>query len=175
MDALNNVSLMGMELSLGWSKSIPLPAVPIYPPAAVAAAYGQPPGASPAEYGGPADYGYRDRRGRPYESGSRQQVVGVGPPIEVHIPSDPRLQYIIDTVAMYVLKDGCAFEQVRCPRTRMHCHSCISGQGAHLRKAIMKVARDIATKNIISLPKNFNVIRQASHIFCCAIPGCLHF
>lgn len=40
------------------------------------------------------------------------QVRGVGPDIEVEIPSDPRLQFIIDSAALYVMRDGCAFEQV---------------------------------------------------------------
>lgn len=34
LSKLNNVPLMGFEMTLGWSKAVPLPPVPIYPPAA---------------------------------------------------------------------------------------------------------------------------------------------
>lgn len=33
------------------------------------------------------------------------------PDIEVQFPSDERIRYIIDTMAVYVMQDGCAFEQ----------------------------------------------------------------
>lgn len=36
----------------------------------------------------------------------------LGPPdIVLEAPSDPRLRFTIDTVACYVLRDGCSFEQ----------------------------------------------------------------
>ena len=33
------------------------------------------------------------------------------PDIEVQFPADERTRYIVDTMALYVLQDGCAFEQ----------------------------------------------------------------
>lgn len=33
------------------------------------------------------------------------------PDIEVGFPSDERIRYIIDTMALYVIQDGCPFEQ----------------------------------------------------------------
>eukprot|EP00798_Chlamydomonas_sp_ICE-L_P032267 gene32267-16833_t len=36
---------------------------------------------------------------------------GVGPQIEVQIP-ESRVRYIVDTLALYILKDGCEFEQI---------------------------------------------------------------
>ena len=33
------------------------------------------------------------------------------PDIEVSFPSDERIRYIIDTMALYVMQDGCPFEQ----------------------------------------------------------------
>ena len=33
------------------------------------------------------------------------------PDIEVGFPSDERIRYIIDTMAVYVMQDGCLFEQ----------------------------------------------------------------
>ncbi len=33
------------------------------------------------------------------------------PDIEVGFPSDERIRYIIDTMAVYVMQDGCPFEQ----------------------------------------------------------------
>ncbi len=38
--------------------------------------------------------------------------VGVGPDVDVRLPSDMRLRFIIDTLAVYVLKDGCELEQI---------------------------------------------------------------
>lgn len=38
-------------------------------------------------------------------------LTAAGPDIEVQFPSDERIRYIIDTMAVYVMQDGCAFEQ----------------------------------------------------------------
>ena len=43
----------------------------------------------------------------------RDDVVGVGPTIEIAIPSDPRQRFVIDAVAFYVMRDGTEFEQAR--------------------------------------------------------------
>lgn len=40
------------------------------------------------------------------------QVRGVGPDIDVQIPTDPRQRFVIDAMAFYVMRDGCEFEQV---------------------------------------------------------------
>lgn len=36
---------------------------------------------------------------------------GAVPDIEIGFPSDERIRYIIDTMAVYVMQDGCPFEQ----------------------------------------------------------------
>lgn len=38
-------------------------------------------------------------------------LTAADPDIEVQFPSDERIRYIIDTMAVYVMQDGCAFEQ----------------------------------------------------------------
>ncbi len=44
----------------------------------------------------------------------RTHAQGVGPDIEVPIIEDLRERFIIDSLALYVLRDGCAIEQVCC-------------------------------------------------------------
>ena len=39
-------------------------------------------------------------------------MVGVGSDIEVKIPDDTRMRFIVDSMALYVLRDGCEFEQM---------------------------------------------------------------
>ena len=46
-----------------------------------------------------------------------EEHAGVGPDLPVAEPADERQRYIIDMLASYVLKDGCAFEQVRALHT----------------------------------------------------------
>jgi len=41
-----------------------------------------------------------------------KEVEGVGSDVEVVAPQDARVRFIIDTMALYVLRDGCEFEQV---------------------------------------------------------------
>lgn len=41
-----------------------------------------------------------------------EKHLGVGPDLRVVEPADERQRYIIDMLASYVLKDGCALEQV---------------------------------------------------------------
>ena len=41
------------------------------------------------------------------------RLQGVGPDIEVPIVEDLRERFLIDSLALYVLRDGCAIEQVR--------------------------------------------------------------
>ena len=44
---------------------------------------------------------------------------GTGPDIEVIVPLDARLRFIIDTMAVYVKRDGCSFEQVGAGRVHL--------------------------------------------------------
>ena len=68
---------------------------------------------------------YTDERGVPRAAvglplggsgpaGGRERLQGVGPDVNVQIPSDSRQRVVIDAVAFYVMRDGCEFEQVQC-------------------------------------------------------------
>jgi len=48
---------------------------------------------------------------------------GVGKDIEVPIIGDLRERFIIDSLALYVLRDGCAIEQVCCASRSVHVHT----------------------------------------------------
>ncbi|KAL3151330.1 hypothetical protein ABBQ38_013163 [Trebouxia sp. C0009 RCD-2024] len=105
-DDLNGIMLHDNDLRIGWGKSIPIPAAPMFvlnvPGGAVparGAAIG-PPGSMGTTIGGP--WGH---------SGPHDPSALSGPDIEVQFPSDERIRYIIDTMAVYVMQDGCAFEQ----------------------------------------------------------------
>ncbi|KAK9824009.1 hypothetical protein WJX72_006933 [[Myrmecia] bisecta] len=106
-DELNGIDLHCSELKIGWGKAVVLPPIALYQaiqgiPALAQASKGAavaPPGSSSAWA----------------ESlhGTRENVhQGVGPDIMVNIPADERVRFIIDSVAMYVLQDGCEFEQL---------------------------------------------------------------
>ncbi|KIY92374.1 U2-associated protein [Monoraphidium neglectum] len=41
-----------------------------------------------------------------------KEILGVGKDVEVVAPQDTRMRFIIDTMALYVLRDGCEFEQL---------------------------------------------------------------
>ncbi|DBA82509.1 TPA: hypothetical protein ACH3X2_000737 [Trebouxia sp. C0005] len=104
-DDLNGIMLHDNELRIGWGKAIPIPSAPMFvlnPPGGVAPARGAtiaPPGALAAALG---PWGV---------PGSHDPNVPTVPDIEVGFPSDERIRYIIDTMAVYVMQDGCPFEQ----------------------------------------------------------------
>lgn len=47
----------------------------------------------------------------PVIADARSVSVAAGPEIEVEVPPDSRVRFIIDSMAAYVVADGCAFEQ----------------------------------------------------------------
>jgi len=127
-DALDGVMLRDLQLSLGWGKAVPLPAVPVWPPSGSSA---RPlteegglhntnntgsallPGKGPvtamhAMPAAPESTRQRMHDGPP----PKPTVIGLGTEIEVSIPEDHRQRFIIDGTAYYVLRDGCEFEQV---------------------------------------------------------------
>jgi U2-associated protein SR140 len=113
-DALDGVMLRDLQLSLGWGKAVPLPAVPVWPPPGSSTEAGGinstsrnlllSGGAMPAA---PESTRQRMHDGPP----PKATVVGRGKDIEVTIPEDHRQRFIIDATAYYVLRDGCEFEQ----------------------------------------------------------------
>ncbi|PRW57019.1 U2 snRNP-associated SURP motif-containing -like isoform X1 [Chlorella sorokiniana] len=111
MEALDGVEIHEMAISIGWGKSVPLPSVPCWPP---------PGGLAAAREGGAAvPPPVADAAGRRIgkfgggRTGARKEEVrGVGPDIDVQIPTDPRQRFVIDAMAFYVMRDGCEFEQV---------------------------------------------------------------
>ncbi|CAD7701765.1 unnamed protein product [Ostreobium quekettii] len=98
-EKLNGEMLHEYELRIGWGKSVPIPPVPIYPPpSAETLRKLQHPGMSAM---------VQQHLPKP-----KEEAQGVGPDIEVQIPADGHVRYIVDLLASYVLRDGCAFEQV---------------------------------------------------------------
>ncbi|GAB4814277.1 hypothetical protein N2152v2_001323 [Parachlorella kessleri] len=103
------------------------------PPSSSSEQYHQRPGSGDPQYqggggGGGEQYpfrgGYEDegagrhamgpagRRGGGTGGALSRVVQGVGPDIEVEIPSDSRQRFVIDALAFYVMRDGTEFEQV---------------------------------------------------------------
>jgi U2-associated protein SR140 len=125
-DALDGVMLRDLQLSLGWGKSVPLPAVPVWPPPgsnATAPEEGAVPAGAAGVYNGSTSAHLAHHHAMPAAPESTRQrmhdgpppkatVIGLGPDIEVTIPEDHRQRFIIDATAYYVLRDGCELEQV---------------------------------------------------------------
>eukprot|EP00891_Asterochloris_glomerata_P009463 jgi/Astpho2/9463/Aster-x1581 len=111
-DELNDVMLHDNELHIGWGKSIPIPAQPMF----VLAGHGgsqltQPKGAAIAPPGFMASNWDLPPPGEEY----------VEPDVEVQIPADLRQRYVIDSLAAYVLRDGTDIEQA--VMTREHANA----------------------------------------------------
>lgn len=109
-NALDGVSLHDLQLTIGWGKAVPLPAVPAWPPpgglaggAAAAAAPLAPESTRQRMHDGPPP---------------KAAVVGLGDDIEVRVPEDARQRFVVDATAFYVLRDGCEFEQALMERER---------------------------------------------------------
>jgi U2-associated protein SR140 len=98
---LDGALLHDMELAVGWGKSVPLPSVPIWPPAT---GLGQ---AIAAEIA-PESTRERIHDGPP----PKEEITGIGPDVVVLTPQDERMRFIIDALAYYVVQDGFAFEQL---------------------------------------------------------------
>ena len=97
LDKMQGMVLHNSELRLGWSKAVPLPAVPCWPP---------PSGFEPG-----------------FSTGSAIALdalphAPLPPRIEVRLPRSAALLHFIDTLASYVLLDGVAFENMICARER---------------------------------------------------------
>lgn len=107
-EALDGIILRDLQLTLGWGKSVPLPAVPLWPPPGGLAA-----GSEDGSVAMPAAAAPEATRQRMHDGPPpKPTVVGRGADIEVAIPSEPRQRFIIDAMAFYVMRDGCEFEQV---------------------------------------------------------------
>ncbi|MCO5552829.1 hypothetical protein L7F22_006346 [Adiantum nelumboides] len=116
-DEMQGVILFEYEVRIGWGKAVALPAqaLPAPPPGqmavrskegATAKVAWSGPGAPPAP---------------PISSATAEVVVTPNvPDIHVNPPDDDHLQHVIDTLALYVLDDGCAFEQAIMERGRNH-------------------------------------------------------
>lgn len=81
-------------LSLAWGENVPIPAVPIWPPSAGAE--------------NPESTRKRSINAPPI----KEKIRGKGPEVIVEAPKDERTRFIIDALALYVVKDGFEFEQV---------------------------------------------------------------
>lgn len=116
-DEMQGVILFEYEVKLGWGKAVALPAqaLPAPPPGqmavrskegATAKVAWSGPGAPPAP---------------PISSATAEVVVTPNvPDIHVTPPDNDHLRHVIDTLALYVLDDGCAFEQAIMERGRNH-------------------------------------------------------
>lgn len=102
-DALDGITLHDLTLMVGWSKAVPLPAVPVWPLPGNAEA-----GATVAAPAAPESTRQRMHDGPP----PKEIVRGYGSDIVISIPEDARQRFVIDAMAYYVMRDGCEFEQV---------------------------------------------------------------
>lgn len=116
-DEMQGVILFEYEVRIGWGKAVALPAqaLPAPPPGqmavrskegATAKVAWSGPGAPPAP---------------PISSATAEVVVTPNVP-DIHVvpPEDDHLRHVIDTLALFVLDDGCAFEQAIMERGRNH-------------------------------------------------------
>eukprot|EP00210_Caulerpa_lentillifera_P005762 g5509.t1 len=96
IEKLNGEKLHGVELRIGWGKSVPLPSVPLFSTPQVS------PELSPSSSIDPAL--------------KQQFPVTVDDisdhDIKVTIPDDNHLRFVIDTTAAYILRDGAKLEQL---------------------------------------------------------------
>jgi len=90
IENLNGEKLHGLELRIGWGKSVPLPSA-----TSTSQNPEPPPPAAPPE--------------QPMEI---SKDLSFDQEVEVSIPQDLHQRYIIDTLAAFVMKDGAKFEQL---------------------------------------------------------------
>lgn len=110
-DALDGVALCGFILQVGWGKPVPLPSVPVWPPAGAGEGLS---GAAAGALPNPESTRERKQDGPP----PKVTVLGRGRDIDVEIPENPRIRFVIDAMSFYVSKDGCEFEQAIMSRER---------------------------------------------------------
>eukprot|EP00878_Enallax_costatus_P008741 GHUV01009136.1.p1 GENE.GHUV01009136.1~~GHUV01009136.1.p1 ORF type:complete len:411 (+),score=80.68 GHUV01009136.1:1630-2862(+) len=120
LKSLDGLALHGMEMNIGWGKAVPLPPVPLYsgvgvPTGPLTAIV---PPAVTRERGNPITLAIQSAlmpatgMFAKESTQSREVIKGVGTNVEVRLPDDPKTRFIIDSMALYVLKDGCEFEQL---------------------------------------------------------------
>ncbi|XP_024543152.1 protein RRC1 isoform X1 [Selaginella moellendorffii] len=115
-DEMQGVVVYEYELRIGWGKAVALPAqaLPAPPPGQMAI--------RSKEGGATADVAWSGPGAPSAVSVNTQNAEVVltpnVPDIEVVPPSNSHLRHVIDTVAMYVLDDGCPFEQAIMERGR---------------------------------------------------------
>ena len=128
LEQLQGYLLHDSELHLGWSKAVPLPAVPCWPPANEA--LGRAHGFSSAPGHGPAPQAVPPPPPPTAHSGV--------PRVEVRVPATAARLHLIDVLASYVALDGCAFEQAvaqrECDNSVCSCHGT-----AHVCMRLMRV------------------------------------
>eukprot|EP00249_Psilotum_nudum_P024566 c29224_g1_i2 orf=624-3833(-) len=105
-DEMQGIVVYEYELRIGWGKAVALPsqALPAPPPGQMAVRSKEGGSVAWSGPGGPST---------PSVTNQAAEVVVTPnvPDIEVALPEDEHLRHVIDTMAMYVLDDGCAFEQ----------------------------------------------------------------
>jgi U2-associated protein SR140 len=104
MSELQGRMLHDSELRLGWSKSVPLPALPCWPPPA-----GAEPGLSAVRLPAPAQQ---------YAQLAATAPASLLPCVVVRLPRSAQQARVIDTLASYVALDGFVFEQAVLTRER---------------------------------------------------------
>ncbi|XP_024362531.1 protein RRC1 isoform X2 [Physcomitrium patens] len=115
-DEMQGIIVYEYELRIGWGKSVSLPAqaLPAPPPGQMAVRAKEGATASTVAWSGPGGPSISSVSGQNAELVVTPNV----PDIQVLPPEDPHLRHVIDTTAMYVLDDGCAFEQAIMERGR---------------------------------------------------------
>jgi U2-associated protein SR140 len=111
-DEMQGVVVYDYELRIGWGKSVSLPsqALPAPPPGQMAVR---------TKEGGKVAWSGPGAPTCVVTSQAAEVVVTPNvPDIEVIPPEDEHLRHVIDTMAMYVLDDGCPFEQAIMERGR---------------------------------------------------------
>ncbi|KAK9835798.1 hypothetical protein WJX74_008275 [Apatococcus lobatus] len=108
-DELNGIMLRDNELRIGWGKAVTIPptAVAATPVPTGLAALAAAKGASFAPPGTAVSLPWANA---PQEA-EKKLHDGNGPDIEIQIPTDARMRFIIDSMATYILQDGPDFEQ----------------------------------------------------------------
>lgn len=113
-DEMEGVVIYEYDVRIGWGKAVALPAqsLPAPPPGQMAVR---------AKEGSKANVAWSGPKAptAPVSSHTSEVVVTPNvPDIEVVPPKDKHIQHVIDTMAMYVLDDGCDFEQAIMERGR---------------------------------------------------------
>eukprot|EP00889_Picochlorum_renovo_P007014 jgi/Picre1/34044/NNA_001521.t1 len=90
---MDGIMFHNHRLGLAWGENVPIPAVPLWPPSSAAV--------------NPESTRKRSIDGPPI----KEKINGKGPEVIIEVPKDERTRFIIDALALYVVKDGFDFEQ----------------------------------------------------------------